>query len=550
MAATRQVSAGWALTVAGVASALSAKLWADGQAGSDVSSAGSMLAGYVGLTQLFQGLCAYGRRRRVRRLKRRSRESAKLGGKATLAVTADLKDAGMFDPGSIFLGSHEGSDIYHAGETHLMTIAPPGSGKGTSHVVPNLLTDLRDKAHGNRPISTVVLDLKGELFATTAAQQRRMGREVIALCPFAAKLSAELGIDIPDAGFNPLSMIEIGPDVKDEAELVASLLLPGKPGDNSSSEFFQEGGQAILSWGILVLLATRERSQVTLPELRKLLLSPPAELEKLFAVGAECDDFNGAIREYAGKLIGTMTNAPEEFSGVLSTAQKALRIYDANGPLGKSVSGGGFDFARIKEKPTTVYVIIPSDRVGTHSGWLNLTLSLAMERVGRDRTNRRVLFLLDEFANAGYLPNVLRAMALYRSQGVMIWTIIQQISQLQRLYGEAGMREFLGMSELISVFGVWEFETLRVLSEMVGQRAVREVSQNLQPDTENGDNRSFSASGRSQPVIRPEDIRTQSRGKQLIFYRNMAPLIADLVDYRSRRRWRRRASANPYYRKG
>lgn len=47
--------------------------------------------------------------------------------------------------------------------------------------------------------------------------------------------------------------------------------------------------------------------------------------------------------------------------------------------------------------------------------------------------------------------------------------------------------------------------------------------------------------------MRPEEIRLLSSDKQILFYRNAVPFIADKVDYRSHPKWRRRAQPNPYY---
>lgn len=178
-------------------------------------------------------------------------------------------------------------------------------------------------------------------------------------------------------------------------------------------------------------------------------------------------------------------------------------------------------------------------------------ISLAIETVGRDRTNRRVLFMLDEFANLGYLPNVLRAMAQYRGQGVQVWTIIQQLSMLSRIYKD-GWREFLGLSECINTFGVFEPETLKVLSEWIGQETLRDHSFSTRPEAGLHGQLDLSLSQRDQgrPLIRAEDIRTLPSDQQLVFYRNLPPFLASKVSYLQHRTWRRWADPNPYHRKG
>ena len=450
--------------------------------------------------------------------------------------------------GGFFLGALNGQDLYHPGEGSAFVFAPPGAGKGVCSVIPQFLLPHFDQR--GRPVSLLALDLKGEIYSVTARRMRELGCEVVAIAPWAEKMSRELGIPIMDAGFNP-TLLTPGPDIKDEAELRAELLLPGSQRTSNSAEYFLDYGRSILAWGLMVLARQGDPKRMNLVELRSLLMQRPEEFEKLLAESCVCDDFGGAIKQYANKLVSTKLDAPEEWSGAINTATKALRIYDDFGPLGRSVSAiNGFKFERIKNKPTCVYLIIPAERLATHANWLNLTLSVAIEQMALDRTNQRVLVVLDEFCNAGYLPGVLKAMGLYRSQGLQFAFYAQTASQIRRLYGEDGLRDFLGMSEVIQAFGVRDPETLRMLSELAGQDTVKEFSQNLQPDLMAGVHLGFSSGAMNQgrPLIRPEDIRTLPDDKQLIFYRNLPPFLADKVSYLSRRAWRKYADQNPYYR--
>ena len=61
------------------------------------------------------------------------------------------------------------------GEGHLLTVAPTGTGKGRTAIVPNLL-------YYQGPV--VVIDPKGENYAVTARCRREMGHRVFKLDPF------------------------------------------------------------------------------------------------------------------------------------------------------------------------------------------------------------------------------------------------------------------------------------------------------------------------------------------------------------------------------
>lgn len=529
------------ISMAGVSFWATHKLWTYGQQGHDAAAFGAFALGAAGVSLLFKGLSAWEYRWAIRKAQKAARKTSTTHGRARFGTKLDARKAKMFKKGRLFLGRLRGRNLYYPGEAHLMTIAPAGAGKGTCIVVPNLLTYSG---------SMIVSDPKGELTAMTARYRaEHLGHRIIVLNPWREKLTKELELDLGDDGFNPLSIVQPGPDVKDEAELVASLLLPGEARMSGAQEFFTEFGRAILTTGILYLVSQDVPQLATLPALRRLIMVQ-SDFEKHLEIMMRTSAFSGVIEEYAGKLIGTLTNAPEEFQAGMSTAQKALKIYDPHGPLGKHVSRGTSHFTSIKDQPTTIYIIMPSDRAFTHASWLNMVTSQAIEVVGRDRTSRRVVFLLDEFANLGYLPNVLRGMAQYRGQGVQMFLFIQQLSMLRKIYGE-GWREFFGLSEMINTFGIWEPETLKLFSELTGQETVKDVSHTLRPGF--GANRqfeaSYGASDRAAPLMRPEDIRTMPDDKQLIYYRNLPPFYADKVSYLKNRAWRKLADPNPYHRR-
>ncbi len=106
-------------------------------------------------------------------------------------------------------------DIFYDGTAHLMTVAPTGTGKGRSVVIPTLLT---------YPGSVVVLDPKGENYEVTARARREMGQQVIQLNPFG--VSGE-----ETDSFNVMDVFDLpGIDIETEAQLMAELFSQGNRG--------------------------------------------------------------------------------------------------------------------------------------------------------------------------------------------------------------------------------------------------------------------------------------------------------------------------------
>ena len=533
---------------------LTFRLWPIGQSGHDAAALGAAAAGVYAVVIGFKGLARWDAWRDYRRVMKTAVTPSKNHGQARFATKRDTKQAGMNKSGGFFLGALDGKDIYHHGEGSLWCYAPPGCGKTTCGVIPQLLFKHFD-AEG-RFVSIQVLDMTGELYAVTSRRMRQLGYDVVAVSPWANKMSRELGIEIHDCGYNPtLPLLNAGEETKDMAEMLAELLLPGQHTMSESAAYFLSFGRDINAWGLMVMAQYGDPDRMNLVALRRLLMSPPEKLEELLAQTSQCDAFGGALRQYANKLIQTKINSSEEWSGAINTATKALKIYDDLGPLGKHVSAtDGFRFSRMKDKPTCAYIMMLPEMVTSHGSWLNLTLSTSIEQMGRDRTNKRVLCLYDEYANAGYTPNLLKSLGLYRKQGLIFSFYSQTSSQIRRLYGDDGLRDFMGMCDVVQAFGVRDPQTLRLLSELAGQNTIKEYSQNLNlPNHLTGDpNMRFStgATNQGRSLIRPEDIRMMPDDKQLIFYKNLPPIMADKVSYLQRRSWLKYAAPNPYYRKG
>lgn len=518
---------------------------------SQMAGIGTIVTGLVTVRGAWTGLVLHDLNRRARSAVQGSREVRKVHGSARWGTKRDLKRAKMLRKGGFFLGSLNGRDVYYNGEGSVFCFAPPGTGKTVCGVVPQLVERLLDPR--SRGISKVVLDMKGELYAVTARRMRKLGYQVIVISPWAAKMARELGIKIDDAGYNPvLALLRAGVEAKDQAEKYAKLLIPESPNQSSTSEYFKNHGRDLLTWALMIIAERNDPARMNLVEVRRLLMLAPDEFNDLLAEKSQSDAFGGTLRQQTNKLVETKVNAPEEWTGAINTATDALRVYDEFGPVGKHVSvTDGFDFATIKDRPTVVYIIMPADYIDSHGpSYLNFVLSSSIERSVMDRTNKRVQFLLDEFCNAGYLPNVLRSLALYRGQGLQMAFYAQSLSQTTRVYGDNGTRDLLAMSGVVQVFGAREAEALRMLSELAGQDTVKTQSHTLKPDMNDPSSRvdvSTGASDQGVALIRPEDIRTMPSGKQLVFVENNQPLMLDKVSYLKRRAWKRSLDRNPYY---
>src|SRR5271154_6776852 len=128
------------------------------------------------------------------------------------------------------------------------------------------------------------------------------------------------------------------------------------------------------------------------------------------------------------------------FSSVMASAQSQTHFLDSP-RIRESLSHSDFQFEDLKTGATTVYLILPADRLKTFDRWLRLLIQHAITVNARniDVTPKwPILFLLDEMPTLGRLPALEQAYGLMAGFGMQLWGIVQDLSQLARVYGEHG----------------------------------------------------------------------------------------------------------------
>lgn len=516
----------------------------------DLAGYGAAAVWLMGAKASWNSLTAFESHRSGRRAMKAANKTQDNHGRASWTTLKQLKKASMLKPGGHYLGQMDGRDVFFRAEGSSLITGIPGSGKNTCGVSQNLARAHVDAA--GRPVSLVIFDMKCELYAVWKRRLEKLGYKIVTVCPDADLISSELGIQISDTGYNPiLALAQAGPNVKAAAEKLAALLLPARPQLQGSAKFFNDAGRDYLIFGMMQLPLLGDPSRINLCELRSILMKDEEAFDEMLVASSQSSAFGGALAELANKIAGTKSSR-EEFSGGLNTALQSLALYDISGAIGQSVSKpDGHDPATIKDEKTATFVIPEPNSIEAHGPWLNLTISTMIERMAKDRTNRRVRIYVDEFSNLGYVPNIVKAVGLYRGQGQQYFLYTQALSQIRSNLGEENYRNLMGLCDVVQVLAARDPQICRELSEMAGQVTVKEYGQSLRPDVA-GDQMGFSSSASNVgvPLIRPEEIRSMDPSEQLVFVGGMQPMVLMKASYLDNPKLRRLADPNPYYERG
>ena len=471
-------------------------------------------------------LTIYVWRRRTRPPSSRAHGSAHWGAPDSLAHERGL-----------IVGLNRRSLLRLPGEGHLLTVAPTRSGKGVSCVIPNLL---------DHPGSVLVTDPKGENFAVTSAWRKAQGHKVLALDPFG--VAGRIG-DFA-AAYNPVDLVDIkSPDAIDDARMLADMLvLPeGKEGEQA---FWNEEARALLT-GLIMFAAAKEKpADRSLTHVRAMLTQAPESFNATLTDMSKSEEAKGLIARAAARLL---QKADRERSGVISTAQSHTHFLDSP-RMGTVLHRSTFDFSELKTARTSVYLILPPDRIDGYARWLRLMIACGLLAITRTRGQpaERILFLLDEFAHLRRMHPVQRDIGLAGGYGVRFWLVLQDLSQLRSTYGDI-WPTFLANVDVVQAFGTSDWETAEYLSKMTGdatvtvatQKRSTSVSHGRGTNRQRGTGSTIAQTGRR--LLFPDEIRRLPRDQQLVFVKGTAPLLTERVNYLVDKRLATRAAANPLY---
>ena len=416
-----------------------------------------------------------------------------------------------------------GKLLRYDGPAHLLTMAPTRSGKGVGTIIPNLLTLDR---------SVVCIDPKGENARVTARARAGKG-DVWCLDPFGVSGRTA-------ARYNPLAWLDpASPDLAEDAQTIADALVHDAPGQSGEAHWNEEA-KALIAGVILHTVVHEAPARVTLATVRDKLTRDPAGFAALLADMQVSTGAGGLIARAANRQLG---KSNREAAGVLSSAQRHTHFMDSP-RLVDSTSASDFRFADLKERPGTVFLCLPPDRLDTYARWLRLLVGQAVTDMARSpaRPASPVLFLLDEFAALGRLEPVERAMGLMAGYDLQLWPILQDMHQLRALYGErAGT--FLSNAGVVQTFGVNDHATADMLSRTIGDTTIEyeTVSTSQKTSWFDSPDHSTSISGHvaARRLVTPDEIMRMPADTLLLLRQGERPLWAKKIRYYDQREFAR-----------
>lgn len=378
---------------------------------------------------------------------------------------------------------------------HFVTIAPTRSGKGAALIIPNLI--IYDG-------SVIVIDPKGENAYITAERRRQMGQKTHILDPWGEvnrRYGSKTKIMEEVARFNPLSILDPKSEhFADDVAYIADALIINQGND----PHWQDSARELVA-GLIAFTVYKSGSKAHLPLVRLLLTKGPAGIAKVAHEATEFGSYNLAAK----KLRRFIDPQNKELQSIISTALTQLSFLDSV-TLSKNLMETSFSFEDLIKEKSTIYLVLPVDKLQTYGRWLRLMVSLGIRTIARNAKNieQPILFILDEFGTIGKLSAISQAVGLMAGMKMCIWAFVQDLNQLKHDYNDQ-WETFVSNSHSLTCFNVMDQFTAEYISKMMGITTVVRRSQSSANQAKQ--NKSFaglmSDQVFSKPLQHPDEIR-------------------------------------------
>lgn len=407
--------------------------------------------------------------------------------------------------------------LKYAGENHVITFGKPGSGKGTQVIIPNLLAV---------PTSCIVIDPKGQNAAITARARGELGNRVFILNPYnvlPAHLDNKGKQVINCARYNPLDRID--PEsvnfVGDVGSLAQSLIVY-QGGDTH----WADAGRELVAALIMHVCMDSDPETRNLGYVRALLNQDARGFALTLA-----DMIRGGFPPLVQKAV-QFAGDTNEIKSIISAARTQLAFLD-DPSICDALATSDFRFADMKREAITVYLVLPFKQIEAQARWLRLLITSAIEELTEEPQpgDKRVLFMLDEFAQLGRLHAVERALALVRGYGVQLWPFLQDLPQLKSVYPDR-WESFLATAGVVQFFTPNDNTTAEYVSQRCGVHLVKRKTFS-ESSGERSSSQSTSTADHWEPLFRPWELygekidkgKIRERHKQLVFVERLSPVV-------------------------
>jgi type IV secretion system protein VirD4 len=420
------------------------------------------------------------------------------------------------------VGKYKGEYLKYYGQDFLMTAAGTRSGKGTSLVIPNLLT---------YPDSVVVEDIKEENYHYTSGYRRACGHETYLWAPFSE--------DGRSHAYNPLEYIAGRPAYARVGDVmtIGEHLYPSNV--DARLKYWNDNARNLFIGIVLYLLETPSLPCTFGEVLRQASGKGRAIREHISSIvstradAAHATDGLPALTfECLDALNRFLSQSKEAFANIVSTMTAPLNVF-SNPVVDAATSRSDFDLADVRKKRMSIYVGIKPGDLKAGALLVNLFFSQLIDLNTRElpaenpALKYQCALILDEFAAPGKIDIIDTANPFIAGYNLRLMLIFQGMSQIEdpKLYGKHGAETLAINCKMRSLYAPRTVKESEEYSKMLGTFTYMARSRNRSRGRSSSTSTSESDHGRA--LMMPQELRALKHNKQIITMEGCEPILCE-----------------------
>ncbi|MGF6601752.1 type IV secretion system protein VirD4 [Paraburkholderia sp. GAS448] len=420
------------------------------------------------------------------------------------------------------VGKYKGEYLKYYGQDFLMTAAGTRSGKGTSLVIPNLLT---------YPDSVVVEDIKEENYHYTSGYRRACGHETYLWAPFSE--------DGRSHAYNPLEYIASRPAYARVGDVmtIGEHLYPSNV--DARLKYWNDNARNLFIGLVLYLLETPSLPCTFGEVLRQASGKGRAIREHISSIvstradAAHATDGLPALTfECLDALNRFLSQSKEAFANIVSTMTAPLNVF-SNPVVDAATSRSDFDLAEVRKKRMSIYVGIKPGDLKAGALLVNLVFSQLIDLNTRElpaenpALKYQCALILDEFAAPGKIDIIDTANPFIAGYNLRLMLIFQGMSQIEdpKLYGKHGAETLAINCKMRSLYAPRTVKESEEYSKMLGTFTYMARSRNRSRGRSSSTSTNESEHGRA--LMMPQELRALKHNKQIITIEGCEPILCE-----------------------
>jgi type IV secretion system protein VirD4 len=431
-------------------------------------------------------------------------------GDAAFQDVASLRSGKWFRKDGHIFGRSGRNILRRKDDRHHLIIGPTRSGKGVGYVIPNALTF---------PGSMIVTDLKGEIFQNTAGYRTSTGHQVFLFSPGSQKTHR----------WNPLDFVRSDRGSRTiDIQNMASILIPETIG--SENAVWQGTAQQVIAGVISYILESFHYKN------RRNL----GEVNSFFNAGVDLQVLMKLIKEkesYLSKFTTDSFNAYISLNeraarSALLDVQKAMQPF-RNERVIAATNVTDIDLASMRRKPVSIYLAPNISDLTILRPLLTLFVQQTLDLLTRehDQNALPVYFLLDEFRQLKKMDEIMNKLPYVAGYNIKMAFIIQDLKNLDEIYGETSRHSLLGNCGLQLILGANDQATAEYASRALGKKTIRYKSESRTLEPLGLPRRTKVEQIRERDLMMPQEVRQMPEDRMILLVEGQRPIFGRKLRY-------------------